>query len=321
MTGAAAAGGGASAASSGGSGPSAAGGSSSGSSFSGASFGSASGNSQGQSGKSSSQANTYTLQASQALDLSQASFPTRGNNGEPARSTTPSESSTNSFADLAIPRSLAEVVAALRQPRDHSEGVRHSQVRSPAMVQSVEGERMPEAPRRSFSPREGASRAERGVGADTSERSPEAQSGKQTQRSTGMGVEQSDLTSAAFSRSLSAFRAQGEGQSNEQPNDRKSERKRDEPFQEEDELTKHYQKILNNLVESNMVSEDVASIARGKKGHELAAAVGVVMAKAAEQVEEAARERAQRGAEAAERGALQSSSSQSQNDWTQSKAA
>jgi len=328
MTGAAAAGGGASAASSGGSGPAAGGGafggssfngaSFSGASYSGASFGDSSTSSQGRSSQSSSQVNTYTLEASRTPDLSQASFPSRGSNGAQTQSSTPSESSMDPFADLTMPMSSPDVVAALTSARNSSGLVQVSPERAPVMDRSLEGEIAPEVAIESHSPRDGAARAERGAENDTTERTQEARPGEQAQRARETGIEIADLDGAAFSKSLSPFRAQGEDQSKERSNSRRGPEER---IDEEDELTKRYQKILNNLVESNIVSEDVASMARGKKGNDLAAAVGAVMVKAAEQALEASREQARRGAEEAERGALQSSSSQSQNDWTQSKAA
>jgi|GEM_PF-3712553 len=50
--------------------------------------------------------------------------------------------------------------------------------------------------------------------------------------------------------------------------------------EEEERLTQYYRQVLNTLITSKLVTEEVASIAQGKRGRDLGAAVGVVMSTA-----------------------------------------
>lgn len=65
------------------------------------------------------------------------------------------------------------------------------------------------------------------------------------------------------------------------------------PDDKEERLTQYYRRVLDSLVESNMITEDMASSARGKRGNDLVTAIGVVLNQAEEQKTLASRSRRQ----------------------------
>lgn len=65
------------------------------------------------------------------------------------------------------------------------------------------------------------------------------------------------------------------------------------PDDKEERLTQYYRRVLDSLVESNMITEDMASSARGKRGNELVTAIGVALSQAEEQKTLASRSRTQ----------------------------
>lgn len=65
------------------------------------------------------------------------------------------------------------------------------------------------------------------------------------------------------------------------------------PDDKEERVTQYYLSVLDSLVESNMITEDMASSARGKRGNDLVAAIGVVLSQAEGQRALASRNRRQ----------------------------
>lgn len=65
------------------------------------------------------------------------------------------------------------------------------------------------------------------------------------------------------------------------------------PDDKEERLTQYYRRVLDSLVESNMITEDMASSARGKRGNDLVMAIGVVLNQAEAQKTQESRSRTQ----------------------------
>jgi hypothetical protein len=107
----------------------------------------------------------------------------------------------------------------------------------------------------------------------------------------GLGASAGDLNDQSFSSRLSHWRADLQTESEERPVPKKVEQKSEESLNEEERMTQYYRKVLNALVESNIVTDDMASFARGRRGMDLVAAIGVVLRRAEEQRGEANRAR------------------------------
>jgi hypothetical protein len=56
--------------------------------------------------------------------------------------------------------------------------------------------------------------------------------------------------------------------------------------EEEERMTQYYRQVLDALIRSKTVTEDTASIAQGKRGRELAAAVGLIISMASSRTKE-----------------------------------
>lgn len=257
-------------------------------------------------GSQSSQSNGASARSSSAMNLSQASFPTRGGSAEAqrganqdsSRSGEQSLASLDLFSGLTIPSRASSLMAEmtnLRGAEQNSQAIRevYQQLSESLEAQRVlEADKATEQVAKKRSGRAGPTleqnmpqatdrSLERGQVADE-RRSQAADKGQQ---SGGLS-----LSSESFSQSMSQVR---DAFSDKQPQDaeRRPDEMRQDPVDEEEELTRRLLQKLDDLVSSNEAGEGLASYARGKRGRDLAAAVGVVASKMEQHKEESRRSR------------------------------
>lgn len=235
---------------------------------------------------SSSQGGFQAATSAASVDLSQESLSQRSFlEGTPEGARRGAEA-LDAFSTLSVPArpSLVAQDAALAQ--EISSAQQASKGSRQGLTVAVEAESRGERPALTKSSRSGAALAEanhQGTEASHSQEKTVAAEG----RSAKSAALSTDLEGESFSARLSSWR--GDSQKPPVESSADQERKREEPTEKVDEeelLTQYYRKVLEGLVASKMISEEMASVARGKRGRDLVAAVGEVLSKAEEQKQE-----------------------------------
>ncbi len=95
-----------------------------------------------------------------------------------------------------------------------------------------------------------------------------------------------NLAEESFSADLSILREEPQKPQADIVDEKREDEDPQAEIDEEERLTRYYRQVLNALVSSNVISEEIASFARGKRGQDLVAAVGIALSKANDEREE-----------------------------------
>jgi hypothetical protein len=101
------------------------------------------------------------------------------------------------------------------------------------------------------------------------------------------------LDGYSFSAELGQWRRERQAEFAEKSAGENKEQDPKSPDDKEERLTQYYRRVLDSLIESRIITEDMASPARSKRGNDLVAAIGVVLSQAEEQKTLASRRRIQ----------------------------